>query len=723
MEYCLGTASDIIEVQKKPLKEEEISAICKGTLSALSYLHANAKIHRDVKAGNILLTERGIVKLGDFGSASLKCPANSFVGTPFWMAPEVILAMDEGQYDGRVDVWSLGITCIELAERKPPLFHMNAMSALYHIAQSDPPTLKDPSKWSEEFVNFISKCLVKEPSERPTSHLMLQHNFITLQRREEILLTMVERSKSLVRKLDDLNYRKARKILMNSNEDKTFSTEDIDGSGSDDEHSPIETPSPSSSPTGGRRSNGDIEHNQREGQVPPTGPQASPVKSKYQLNIDRSVSVSQVEVTHNRHPMEKQHLERTQSDVTAFGHTSSSHGSHTSSSHDSHTPSSQSVRSLHVKDGEKAAKQSALVKAGGHIGFSSLRPYSLVSKQQQESALQIELKEQMIGYKRLRQSHVKQMTQLEAKLKDDKTAHGRSLERELEQFKHQCERDADKLKMRIRIELENRQRYIESEERRFLKQLRDKQEQEMKVFQSKQKKDYNHTKETYKKAYEKSDLSSADRKRLLNERKQEKKSQQHAEEELQLERLRKEAKKQMIDFKRELLEDLHKLQNSLLHEELNLSQQHKDQYHQMKQRHLESTIELNYKQLRAVQAMRLDHLERQHSTEWANQQDYSKRTEKELRKKHLLELKQHPKSLKVKENQIRKQFHDTVRIQTRQYKALEKQMMSTLPKERYREALRQQRDERMRKVAQLHSQYERTIADMLQKQTVSYWCG
>ena len=96
-------------VHKKPLREDEISAICHDALNGLEYLHSKSRIHRDVKAGNILLTENGTVKLADFGSASMGCPANSFVGTPYWMAPEVILAMDEGQYDGKVDVWSLGM--------------------------------------------------------------------------------------------------------------------------------------------------------------------------------------------------------------------------------------------------------------------------------------------------------------------------------------------------------------------------------------------------------------------------------------------------------------------------------------------------------------------------------------------------------------------------------------------------------------------------------------
>lgn len=173
MEYCLGSASDLLEVHKKPLQEVEIAAVTHGALQGLAYLHSHNMIHRDVKAGNILLSEPGLVKLGDFGSASIMAPANSFVGTPYWMAPEVILAMDEGQYDGKVDVWSLGITCIELAERKPPLFNMNAMSALYHIAQNESPVLQS-GHWSEYFRNFVDSCLQKIPQDRPTSEVLLK---------------------------------------------------------------------------------------------------------------------------------------------------------------------------------------------------------------------------------------------------------------------------------------------------------------------------------------------------------------------------------------------------------------------------------------------------------------------------------------------------------------------------------------------------------------------
>jgi thousand and one amino acid protein kinase len=162
----------------------------------------------------------------------MRCPANSFVGTPYWMSPEVILAMDEGQYDGKVDVWSLGITCIELAERKPPYFNMNAMSALYHIAQNDSPNLQS-GDWSTDFRIFVDLCLRKNPSDRPTASQLLDHPFskgralsvskalnggaiIARQTSSSstVILDLIQRTKVAVRDLDNLNYKKMKKILM-----------------------------------------------------------------------------------------------------------------------------------------------------------------------------------------------------------------------------------------------------------------------------------------------------------------------------------------------------------------------------------------------------------------------------------------------------------------------------------------------------------------------------
>uniref|UniRef100_A0A0X3PWU6 non-specific serine/threonine protein kinase n=1 Tax=Schistocephalus solidus TaxID=70667 RepID=A0A0X3PWU6_SCHSO len=177
MEYCLGSVADILEVQKHPLKECEIAAIVKEVLCGLVFLHRENYIHRDIKAGNILFSENGGVKISDFGSASFQSPANSFVGTPFWIAPEVIMAMESGLYDTRADVWSVGITCIEMAELKPPYMESaNSMAALYQIALNPPPKLR-PAHWSSQFHNFVDFLLQKKQEDRPTSAEALSHPF------------------------------------------------------------------------------------------------------------------------------------------------------------------------------------------------------------------------------------------------------------------------------------------------------------------------------------------------------------------------------------------------------------------------------------------------------------------------------------------------------------------------------------------------------------------
>uniref|UniRef100_A0A158P8S3 non-specific serine/threonine protein kinase n=1 Tax=Angiostrongylus cantonensis TaxID=6313 RepID=A0A158P8S3_ANGCA len=218
MEYCIGSAADIVDVLRQGLREIEISAICSETLSALHYLHQLHLIHRDVKAGNILLSDSGRVKLADFGSASMSDPAQTFIGTPFFMAPEVILAMDEGHYTEKADIWSLGITCIELAERRPPLFNMNAMSALYHIAQNDPPKLATVARenqpdWSDCFKNFVDICLRKEAEERPDTGALLNHGFITRSNHNGVIQELITRTKAIVLELDNFQYKKMRKLM------------------------------------------------------------------------------------------------------------------------------------------------------------------------------------------------------------------------------------------------------------------------------------------------------------------------------------------------------------------------------------------------------------------------------------------------------------------------------------------------------------------------------
>ncbi|KAI1731753.1 protein kinase domain-containing protein [Ditylenchus destructor] len=194
MEYCIGSLWKIVHIHKEPIFECEIAAICEQALLGLQYLHSMKRIHRDVKAENILLTCSGNVKLADFGSASLACPAQSFVGTTYWIAPEVIKAMGEGQYDERADIWSFGITCIELAERRPPLFNMNAMSALYRIAENGPPSLSTAEPWSERFHSFVEQCLQKDPRERLSADACLNHPFITKPRPPNVTQELIKRT-------------------------------------------------------------------------------------------------------------------------------------------------------------------------------------------------------------------------------------------------------------------------------------------------------------------------------------------------------------------------------------------------------------------------------------------------------------------------------------------------------------------------------------------------
>ncbi|XP_042316911.1 mitogen-activated protein kinase kinase kinase kinase 5 [Sceloporus undulatus] len=184
MEYCGGGSLQDIYHVTGPLSELQIAYVCRETLQGLAYLHMKGKMHRDIKGANILLTDHGDIKLADFGVAA-KITATiakrkSFIGTPYWMAPEVAAVEKNGGYNQLCDIWAVGITAIELGELQPPMFELHPMRALFLMSKSNfqPPKLKEKNKWSSTFHNFVKVALTKNPKKRPTAERLLTHSFV-----------------------------------------------------------------------------------------------------------------------------------------------------------------------------------------------------------------------------------------------------------------------------------------------------------------------------------------------------------------------------------------------------------------------------------------------------------------------------------------------------------------------------------------------------------------
>uniref|UniRef100_A0A670HM86 non-specific serine/threonine protein kinase n=1 Tax=Podarcis muralis TaxID=64176 RepID=A0A670HM86_PODMU len=184
MEYCGGGSLQDIYHVTGPLTEFQIAFVCRETLKGLDYLHKKGKMHRDIKGANILLTDHGDIKLADFGVAA-KITATiakrkSFIGTPYWMAPEVAAVEKNGGYNQLCDIWAVGITAIELGELQPPMFDLHPMRALFLMSKSNfqPPKLKEKTKWSPTFHSFVKVALTKNPKKRPAADKLLTHTFV-----------------------------------------------------------------------------------------------------------------------------------------------------------------------------------------------------------------------------------------------------------------------------------------------------------------------------------------------------------------------------------------------------------------------------------------------------------------------------------------------------------------------------------------------------------------
>uniref|UniRef100_A0A8D0DHD7 non-specific serine/threonine protein kinase n=1 Tax=Sander lucioperca TaxID=283035 RepID=A0A8D0DHD7_SANLU len=623
MEYCLGSASDLLEVHKKPLQEVEIAAITHGALQGLAYLHSHNMIHRDIKAGNVLLTEPGQVKLADFGSASIACPANSFVGTPYWMAPEVILAMDEGQYDGKVDIWSLGITCIELGT--VPQYFCSLIQTDY-------------------FRNFVDSCLQKFPQDRPNSEELLKHAFVQRERPESVLIDLISRTKDAVRELDNLQYRKMKKLLFQEAHNGP-STEAQDEEevcdGTEPEHSVGRTGTVNS-----------VGSNQS---IPSMSISASSQSSSVNSLTDAGDDKSEVDIE----------------------------GDHT-------VMSNSSV--IHLKP---------------------------LTRQIKEHEQDSELREQILGYKRMRRQHQKQLMALENKLKAEMDEHRLRLDKELENQRNSFAQEMEKLIKKHQASMEKDAKTFSNDEKKFQQHIQSQQKKELNSFLESQKREYKLRKEQLKE--ELNENQSTPKKEKQEWLSKQKENFQHfqAEEEANLQR----RQRQYLDlecrrFKRRILIARHNIEQDLVREELNKRQTQKDLEHAMLLRHHESMQELEFRQVNTIQKTRAELIRLQHQTELTNQQEYNKRRERELRRKHVMEVRQQPKSLKSKELQIKKQFQDTCKIQTRQYKALRNHLLETTPKSEHKAVLKRLKQEQHRKLAILAEQYDHSINEMLSTQAL-----
>ncbi|NWZ24695.1 TAOK3 kinase, partial [Asarcornis scutulata] len=691
MEYCLGSASDLLEVHKKPLQEVEIAAITHGALQGLAYLHSHCKIHRDIKAGNILLTEPGQVKLADFGSASIVSPANSFVGTPYCGCPGITQKITIIGLNVMTTTALSHLSLFFLAERKPPLFNMNAMSALYHIAQNDSPTLQS-NEWSDSFRGFVDYCLQKIPQERPSSTDLLRHDFVRRDRPPRVLIDLIQRTKDAVRELDNLQYRKMKKILFQETRNGPLTE-------SQEEEEDSEHGSNLSRKMDSLGSNHSI-----PSMSVSTGSQSSSVSSMQEV-LDESSP--ELVMMHSD--------ESTINSTSSVVHKKDHVFIRDEVGHRDRRPEvrpTQSVQNqaLHYRNRER---------------FATIKSASLVTRQIHEHEQENELREQMSGYKRMRRQHQKQLIALENKLKAEMDEHRLKLQKEVETHANNSSIELEKLAKKQVAVMEKEAKTAAADEKKFQQQILAQQKKDLATFLESQKKQYKLCKEKIKEArshqscffdsvcmQEMNEDHSTPKKEKQERISKHKENLQHtqAEEEAHLlSQQRLFYDKNCRFFKRKTMIKRHEMEQQNIREVWHSSVLFPD---------ISLTVLASCLQLHTLQKLRMDLIRLQHQTELENQLEYNKRRERELHRKHFMELRQQPKNLKAMEMQIKKQFQDTCKVQTKQYKALKNHQLEVTPKSEHKTILKSLKDEQTRKLAILAEQYEQSINEMMASQAL-----
>ncbi|KAG8140584.1 hypothetical protein E2320_003258 [Naja naja] len=499
----------------------------------------------DVKAGNILLTEPGQVKLGDFGSASIIAPANSFVGTPYWMAPEVILAMDEGQYDGK-------------------------------------------------------------------------HRFLLRERPQTVIMDLIQRTKDAVRELDNLQYRKMKKILFQEAQNGPNA----------------EAPEEEEEVEQFLHRTGTINSMESSHSVPSMSISASSQSSSVNSLADASDDDDGAEIAMMQ---EGEHTVTSNSSVI-----------HRLPGHDNLYDDPYQPE-MEPQSSSSAARRRAYCRNRDH--FATIRTMQIqekVTRQIQEHEQDSALRDQMSGYKRMRRQHQKQLLALENKLRAELDEHQLRLDKELEAHRNNFSAEAEKLAKKHQAIFEKEAKAALAEEKKFQQHILGQQKKELGNLLESQKRQYKLRKEQLKEELQENQSTPKREKQEWLLRQKENMQHYQAEEEANLlRRQRQYFELQCRQYKRKMLLARHNLDQDLLREELNKKQTQKDLECAMLLRQHESTQELEFRHLHTVQRTRTELTRLQHQTELSNQLEYNKRREQELRQKHAMEVRQQPKSLKV----------------------------------------------------------------------------
>uniref|UniRef100_H3DDU8 Serine/threonine-protein kinase TAO3 n=1 Tax=Tetraodon nigroviridis TaxID=99883 RepID=H3DDU8_TETNG len=584
----------------------------------------------------------------------------------------------------KVSCMTVPFVCfVFLAERKPPLFNMNAMSALYHIAQNDSPTLQS-NEWSNHVFIGVHLCKDETSGDRPLKETFYQHDFVRRERSPRILLDLIQRTKDAVRELDNLQYRKMKKILYQEKHNGPMGE-------SQEEEEDSEAASCKMNSLGSNHS------------IPSTsvstGSQSSSVNSMQEMLDDGCSDMTMM------HPQD-------------YSSTLES-SPHTKKVNHRFKSNCTNVLLGRPPPTRKQAKAQNYKNQGRFATIKISLTYVMVTKQIHEHEQESELREQMSGYKRMRRQHQKQLIALENKLKAEMDEHRLKLQKEVETQANNAYIELEKLAKRHAVHTDKEMKTLLTDEKKFQQQIVAQQKKELTTFLDNQKKQYKLCKEKIKE--EMNEDHSTPKKEKQERLSKHKENMQHSQAEEEAHLLTQQRvyfDRNCRAFKRKVMIKKHDLEQEQIREELNKKKSQKEMEHAMLIRHDESMQELEHRQLKTLQKLRMDLIRQQHQTELENQIEYNNRRERELHRKHVLELRQQPKNLKALELHIRKQFQDTCKVQTKQYKALRHHQMEVTPKAEHKTVLKALKDEQTRKLAILAEQYEQSINEMMASQAL-----